>query len=52
MFIALIIVGLILLPILINLDYGGSVGNTFNFRLTQSEKARRQNKVEDDHDPE
>lgn len=38
-----IAVGLIVLPILINLDYGGSVGNTFNFTLTQSEKARRSN---------
>ena len=44
MFIILIILGLIALPVLINLDYGGSIGNTFNFRLTQSEKARRQNK--------
>lgn len=38
-----IVAGLITLPILINLDHGGSVGNTFNFTLTQSEKARRSN---------
>lgn len=39
-----VIVGLIALPILINLDYGGSVWNTFDFHLTQSEKAKPYNK--------
>lgn len=38
-----IVVGMIALPVLINLDYGGSVGNTFNLKLTQTEKARRSN---------
>lgn len=36
-----IVVGLVALPILINMDYGGSIGNTFNAKLTQSQKARR-----------
>jgi hypothetical protein len=39
-----VIVGLVALPILINLDYGGSVRNTFYFDLTQSEKAKPENK--------
>jgi hypothetical protein len=39
-----IVVGLIALPILINLDYGGSVWNTFDFDLTQSEKSKPSNK--------
>jgi hypothetical protein len=39
-----IVVGLVALPILINLDWGGSVWNTFDFDLTQSEKANPWNK--------
>ncbi len=39
-----VVVGFVALPILINLDYGGSVRNTFDFELTQSEKASPKNK--------
>lgn len=38
------VVGLVALPILINLDYGGSVRNTFDFDLTQSGKSNPDNK--------
>lgn len=38
----LALVGFVALPIIINLDYGGSVRNTFD--LTQSEKAKPENK--------
>lgn len=40
----LALVGFVALPIIINLDYGGSVRNTFDFDLTQSEKAKPENK--------
>lgn len=39
-----IVLGLIALPVLINLDYGGTIMNTFDFELTQSEKSKPENK--------
>lgn len=36
-----LILGFGFLAMLINMDWGGSPGNTFNFKLTQSQKARR-----------
>ena len=44
LYVLAVVVGLVALPILINLDYGGSVWNTFDFDLTQSEKAKPSNK--------
>lgn len=41
-----VVLGLIVLPVLINLDYGGSVWNTFNSKLTQTQKRDPQNEYE------
>lgn len=45
LFIVLGLILLVALPILINLDWGGSGWNTFNDKLTQTEKREEANKL-------